>query len=110
MAVLLQAAGHGPNQDRRSKNPEQTQSQYRPCQHSGHMVDHFTCGLLALLRFAGRQNRHESLAEGAFGKQATKQIRNSKRHIESVGQCAGAKSRGDQQFTRQPRHTRGQCE
>ena len=63
-----------------------------------------------MLGSVGRQNRHKSLTEGPFGKQATEQIRNPKSHIEGIGQSTGPESRGDQQLAHEPRDPGGQGE
>ena len=48
----------------------------------------------------GGQHRHKSLAECPFCEQATKQIGNSKGHIEGIGQGTGPEHGGDEQLAR----------
>ncbi len=108
--VLLQTTGHRPDQQRRSRHTQHTGQQQHPDQQTGDSVDQQTRGVLPLTCLGSSQHRHKSLTESAFGKQAPEQIRNAERHIECVRHGTGAKSRGDQQLTRQPRDARHQRE
>ena len=63
------------------------------------MVDQGLGGLLAVLGFIFRQDRHEGLRERAFGEQAPQQVRQAECDNEGIGIGRGAKGAREQAFT-----------
>ena len=106
--VLLQAAGHQPHQQRRKQHAQHAEHHQHPEQHRGHTVDHAVGGSVPLLLARGGQHRHKGLAEGALGKQPAEQVGNAECHVEGIGEGAGTKGRGDQQFADQAGDAGGQ--
>ena len=72
------------------------------------MVNDFCRRFFAMLRFTGRQHGHKGLTEGTLCKQSSEQIRNTKGYIKCIGECAGAKSGGNQKLSDQARDTGSQ--
>ena len=100
--ILLQAAGHAPHHERCRCHANQAEHQQGPGQYRGGVIDHLLRCRLAMLGFGRGQHRHKGLAERTFAKKAPEQIGNTKRDVESIRHGIGAKSGGNQQFTRQP--------
>ncbi|MCY1174084.1 hypothetical protein D9M73_142700 [compost metagenome] len=99
--LLLQPAGHDPDQHRCGGHTRHAGQQQRPGEQGGNPVYQQFCLLLAVFGLAGSQHRYKGLAESPLGKQAAKQVGYAKCHVEGVGHGAGAKSRCDQQLTHQ---------
>ena len=103
LRILLQAAGHGPDQHRRTRHTDHAGHGQGPGQHRSDLVHQGARRVVPVGGTHARQHRHERLAEGPLGKQAAQEVGNAKRHIEGVGQGAGAKGRGHEQLPHQPR-------
>ena len=106
--VAIKPAGHHPHQPGRKHHANRTKHNQHPKQHRRYIVEHAVRGCIALFLAHRSQHRHKSLAKRPFGKQAAKQVRNTKRHVKRIGVHARAKQRSHQQFTHQPQHARSQ--
>ena len=72
------------------------------------MIDQRLGALLAVLRPAGGQHRHEGLAEGAFAENPPEQVGNAESDIECVGQRADAEHRGKKHVAHEARDPRSE--
>ena len=63
-------------------------------------------GGLAFARLGACQHRHESLREGALGKQSAQQIGDPEGDLKGIGQAAGAKQGSHQLLTDQTGNAR----
>ena len=102
--VLLQAAGHGPHQERCRQHAQDTHEQQHPEQNAGHPVNQVTRSHMAVPGMGGSQHRDESLAERALSKHAAKQIGDAEGHIEGIRHGACTESGSEQGFAQQTGH------